>query len=284
MPQNLSASEWLTYSTVRIECELQNRQISTDTGFFYRFVEKGDSHIPVIVTNKHMVEGAIHGRFHLNMASSTAEILIGQHKGFTLDNFQQRWIFHPDDEVDLCVMPIAPLINLVSDQGQEAFYTSLDNKLIPSDQELSDLTAMEEIVMIGYPNGIWDAVNNAPILRRGVTATHPRLDYNGKSEFMIDAACFPGSSGSPVFLFNIGAYQIKSGATAIGTRLKLLGILYAGPQHTATGDLEIVNVPTHQRVVAFSRIPNNLGCVVKAKKLLDFEQILEQLSSSQTTA
>lgn len=138
--------------------------------------------------------------------------------------------------------------------------------------------------MIGYPNGIWDAVNNAPILRRGVTATYPRLDYNGKSEFMIDAACFPGYSGSPVFLFKIGAYQIKSGATAIGTRLKLLGILYAGPQHTATGDLEIVNVPTHQRVVAFSRIPNNLGCVVKAKKLLDFEQILEQLSSSQTTA
>jgi hypothetical protein len=284
MTQEFSTSEWLTHSTVRIECELQGEQISTGTGFFHRFLENGDSHIPAIVTNKHVVEGALHGRFHLNIANSTSEILFGQHKSFTLDDFQQWWIFHPDNEVDLCAMPIAPLINLVSDQGQQAFYTSLDNKLIPSEQELSDLTAMEEIVMIGYPNGIWDAVNNAPILRRGVTATHPRLDYNGRSEFMIDAACFPGSSGSPVFLFNTVAYKVKSGATTIGTRLKLLGILYAGPQHTASGDLEIVNVPTQQRVVAFSRIPNNLGCVIKAKKLLDFEPMFEKLVGSQTTA
>ena len=77
---------------------------------------------------------------------------------------------------------------------------------------------------------------------------------------------------------------MKSGATVIGTRLKLLGVLYAGPQHTATGDLEIVNVPTQQRVVAFSRIPNNLGCVIKAKKLLDFEKILAKLAVSQVTA
>jgi V8-like Glu-specific endopeptidase len=283
MPQDLSASELLTHSTVRIECELQNKDTSTGTGFFYH-VKNGDSLIPVIITNKHVVEGSIHGKLHLNIANSTGEILIGQHKSFTFDDFQQYWIFHPDDDVDLCVMPIAPLINQVNTQQQQACYTSLDNRLIPSEQEVSELTAMEEIVMIGYPNGIWDSVNNAPILRRGVTATHPKLDYNGKSEFMIDAACFPGSSGSPVFLFNIGAYQVKSGIPNIGTRIKLLGVLYAGPQHTATGNLEIVNVPTQQRVVAFSRIPNNLGCVIKAKKILDFEPILKTRAHSQSTA
>jgi hypothetical protein len=35
-----------------------------------------------------------------------------------------------------------------------------------------------------------------------------------------------------------------------GMRLKLLGILYAGPQHTATGEIEIVNVPVKQQPVA----------------------------------
>jgi hypothetical protein len=58
-----------------------------------------------------------------------------------------------------------------------------------------------------------------------------------------------------------------------GMRLKLLGILYAGPQHTATGEIEIVNVPVKQQPVAISRIPSNLGIVIKSEKLLDFENI-----------
>lgn len=53
--------------------------------------------------------------------------------------------------------------------------------------------------------------------------------------------------------------------------MKLLGVLYAGPQHTAEGELEVVTVPTQQqRVVTISRIPNNLGVVIKATKLEDF--------------
>lgn len=52
--------------------------------------------------------------------------------------------------------------------------------------------------MVGYPDGIWDEFNNQPIVRRGITATHPKNDFNGKGEFLIDAVCFPGSSGSPV--------------------------------------------------------------------------------------
>jgi len=72
--------------------------------------------------------------------------------------------------------------------------------------------------MVGYPVGIWDSANNMPVIRRGITATHPGKDYEGKSEFMIDAACFPGSSGSPVFLFNLGSYPQKAGGIVIGTR------------------------------------------------------------------
>jgi hypothetical protein len=134
--------------------------------------------------------------------------------------------------------------------------------------------------MIGYPNGIWDAVNNMPIIRRGSTATHPNLDYEGRPEFMIDAACFPGSSGSPVFLFNTGGYAVRGGGLAIGTRIKLLGVLYAGPQHTATGEIKIVAVPTLQQPIAVSRIPNNLGMIIKSARLRDFEPILKSLAST----
>jgi hypothetical protein len=57
----------------------------------------------------------------------------------------------------------------------------------------------------------------------------------------------------------------------VGTRIKLLGILYAGPQHTVEGEIRIVKVPTLDRPVSVSTIPNNLGIVVKARKLDAFE-------------
>jgi hypothetical protein len=96
---------------------------------------------------------------------------------------------------------------------------------------------------------------------------------------MIDAACFPGSSGSPVFLFNIGGWASKQGGMVIGgARIKLLGALYAGPQHTATGEIQIVNVPTQQTPVAISRIPNNLGLIIKAQRILEFDPILRRLA------
>lgn len=113
-------------------------------------------------------------------------------------------------------------------------------------------------------------------MRRGSTATHPCLDYNGKKEFMIDAACFPGSSGSPILIFNPSGYTTKAGNVMIGaTRVLLLGVLYAGPQQTAQGEIKVVNVPTLQQPVAFSRIPNNLGIVIKAERVIELGALFE---------
>jgi len=115
-----------------------------------------------------------------------------------------------------------------------------------------------------------------PVIRQGITATHPAKNYEGKSEFMIDAACFPGSSGSPVFLFNLGSYP-KAGGITIGSRVKLLGVLYAGPQYNAQGEIQIVTVPTGQKLIASAAVPINLGIVVKSKRLRDFDPLLKAL-------
>ena len=126
--------------------------------------------------------------------------------------------------------------------------------------------------MVGYPNGLWDAVNNMPIFRKGSTATHPNFDYNGKKEFLIDIAAFPGSSGSPVMIFNQGGYQDKKGNVFMGKdRVILLGVLYAGLQHTATG--EIIISPNLQNPVALSKIPNNIGIVLKAERISELEPL-----------
>jgi len=277
MMNNLSPSEQLTYSTVRIECEIAPSGAGTGTGFFHQFAKSADKFIPAIVTNKHVINGAQKGLIHLHLADENGNPLSGQFFSVVIENMQSNWILHPDPDVDLCIMPIAPLLTQAQSSGKKVFFISLDHSLIPSSDLMKELTAIEDVIMIGYPNGIWDQTNNMPIVRKGITATHPNLNYNGKQEFMIDAACFPGSSGSPVFLFNIGTYAQRDGGTNIGSRIALLGILYAGPQHTATGEIQIVNVPTQQKPVAFSRIPNNLGLVIKSGKLLDFDPILQKL-------
>nr|AAZ91408.1 hypothetical protein [Neisseria meningitidis] len=53
---------------------------------------------------------------------------------------------------------------------------------------------------------------------------------------------------------------------------KLMGILYAGPQQTISGEIYITTV---NKPISVSSIPINLGFVIKAEKLLDFKPILK---------
>lgn len=177
------------------------------------------------------------------------------------------------------MFPVAPLLQQAEDAGLKVFFQALQESLIPTPEVLADLGGIEDITMIGYPNGIWDQQNNMPIVRRGITATNPKLDYDGLPVFVIDCACFPGSSGSPVLIFNQGAYTDAHGNMNLGAgRVLLLGVLYAGPQHIAEGEVRTINVPLQQIPIALSRIPNNLGFVVKSQRILDFKDQLIALA------
>lgn len=271
---NLSISEQLTYSTVRIECELKTGGVSTGTGFFFNFLEDKEKniHVPVVITNKHVIKNASQGKLIITKSNEKGEPIDIEHFTISFDNFESFWKLHPETDVDLCAMPIAPFINEANKNGDKLFYIPLTKDLLITEKHNEELTALEEVLMIGYPNGIWDSVNNMPIFRKGWTATNPLLDYNGKKEIMIDIAAFPGSSGSPVLIFNEGGYRDKKGNTYMGSsRIILLGVLYAGPQATATG--EIIMSPNLQRPMAISKIPNNLGLIIKAERILELEKL-----------
>ena len=146
---------------------------------------------------------------------------------------------------------------------------------IPSKSEMEmEFSRIEDITVVGYPDGIWDAFNNMPITRRGITATPIQMDFENKPRFLIDAAIYGGSSGSPVFVFNQGSYSKPDGGLYAGTRLKLVGVVYAVAQHKVTGELEIVDIPAAKTPIANTLIPNNLGVVIQARELLDFEKML----------
>lgn len=277
MPEYVNPIEELVHSTLRIECETP-QGMSSGSGYYYAFLqEEGGFHVPCIVTNKHVVKGASKGKFYLSVKNENGKADLGKHFPVIFDNFETMWIGHPDPNIDLTIFPLAPIFQQSEKQGKKLHYVMLGKNLVANSELLNTLPTMEEIIMIGYPNGIWDEKHNLPIIRKGITATHPKLPYNGKPEFMIDAACFPGSSGSPVFLANIGSFVDASGSLCSGSRIALLGTLYAGPQHTATGEVRVVNVPTANKPISISSIPNNLGIVIHASKLDDFEPILQKL-------
>ena len=267
----------LIRSTVRLGCENLRGEMSFGTGYIFLFCEVDGKGIPCIVTNKHVVKDAVRGFFNLTVADADGGAKLGHHERVTLENLQRFCIPHPDASIDLVAIPIGPILNNASKRGSGYHIASLSRQLMATTELLNSLTSMEEIVMIGYPNGLWDEANNLPIIRKCITATHARLRLNDKPEFLIDAACFPGSSGSPVFLANIGGYS-SGGAWAFGDRIALLGTLYAGPQFTTQGEIVVVNVPTDTKPVAVGSIPINLGYVIQANELDALEKAIEKSS------
>lgn len=273
-----SLTDQLVHNTVRVECRDETGSRSVGTAFFFGFLREEQRPVQALVTNKHVVEGTISGAFDLTLRRPDGSPDIGNHRRLQLSDFADQWIFHPDPEVDLCILPITPLFNAAREQGFDFAYSVFEKDLIPSAETLNALAAVEDVLMIGYPTGIWDSANNIPVVRKGITATPPRINYQGRREFMIDIACFPGSSGSPVILLNEGSFldHIRSGMV-IGNRLILLGILYAGPMFTANGEIVRVEIPTRVEQAARTGIPMNLGMVIRSESLLDFEQPLRRL-------
>jgi hypothetical protein len=194
MTPTMSTSEKITYSIVLIKSQLSNGMMSTGTGFIMNlcFNESTKQCIPVIITNKHVAQNSILTVFEFVKQDANGMPL--DREAFVINYQAPKWIMYPDNDIDLCCLPIAPLLNqLPSDI--KVFYIPLDTKLIPTEAQLKELTALEEMLMIGYPIGLTDTYNHKPILRKGTTATHVKNDYQGKKDFLIDIACFPGSSG-----------------------------------------------------------------------------------------
>lgn len=257
-----SPSEQLLFSTLRIEAGN-----SVGTGFFYTVKIDEQTEIPLIITNKHVVGDNETINFSLHEAKQKDNQNVPAGK-FVKINYKSKWINHPDEKVDLCATPLQPLISQIEKAEKSIFYIKLTENLIWTDDKLEELSTVEDVLMVGYPIGLWDHVNNLPLVRRGITSSHPAINFQGENMGVVDIAVFPGSSGSPVLIVNEGSYGTRTGLS-LGSRVVLLGVLQSGPFYNSEGEIVIKNIPTtQQQVLANTRTMVNLGYYIKAKEII----------------
>lgn len=194
-----STTKKLLFSTVRVDTVLEDGSQGSGTAFVVTHGHARGQRT-FIVTNRHLVDGVRQGGLVFTQKRH-GQPLIGERFQLNIDQFPQAWFGHPDPAVDLSIIPMRPLEQAANAQGVELYYHAIDTRLVPDAAATRAFDALEEVLFVGYPSGVWDQVNLMPILRRGTTATPLALNFEGRAEFLIDAAVYPGSSGSPVFVY-----------------------------------------------------------------------------------
>lgn len=277
--------EILINSTIKIECiekDTAKGKISykrtSGTGFFFSFLAPGGLSYNVIVTNKHVIKDAVRGTLYFKLSNAAGYATFGKTQAITINDFSSRWISHPDTTVDLAIMMLKPVEDEVRLIKHVDLYTlGFNESMLPNDSMLKDINAIEDILMIGYPYGLRDTINDLPIVRKGTTATPVYLDYMGKKQFLIDMPVFGGSSGSPILIYNHSIWTPRHGRAMSGTRLILTGINVATFLRDFSGTIyPKVSQNITDSLMSQTTIPlYNLGIIIKSQRLLEFKPLLK---------
>lgn len=266
--------EQLPFVTTQMSVTTYAGLLSSGTGFFFAFdYNKGtekECYTPLLITNRHVLEDASYVEIKITRGAG-GKPSVGDTLSLSFDHAERLTIFHPNPSVDLAAIMIGPIMQKYH---ESLFVPYLSPTEIANEDEMKDINVMHDVIMIGYPDGISDTTNHMPIFRKGITATRPDLDYNGEKVFLIDASCFPGSSGSPIIAYDNGAILSSSGIVSFGRKMRLIGIQSKVFLHDSNGNIVPMKVPTQTSLGVVTQIPNNIGIAVKASCIMDFEPLI----------
>lgn len=197
----------------------------------------------------------------------------GQRYNLTITNWARLWHLYPDPEIAIAFF--GAVEQLLKQSGTTVFTKSIPESIVPTEGQIDLIEGIEQVVFVGFPNGVWDSVNALPILRSGTTATPFSIDFENKPRFLIDASVFGGSSGSPVIIFDPNFRRVDANNRVMGEgTLYLAGII--GSAYFWENQNEIVEryIPTQQSQVANVREMIDLGIVYKSHLIRDFTDVL----------
>jgi hypothetical protein len=268
-------SEKLLYSTIRL-----HDTSSVGTGFFFQLLKGSEKSLPVIVTNRHVVEkmGACSFSVHKDSNGSAHKTDVVD---ITIQNIQTRLVMHPTE--DLAIIPIGDIIQRQAEINTPLYIAWMDNTIIPTNHILESLNPLEEVLTVGFPGNFYDTLHNIPLFHSGHTSTPPNMpfatDYDegrrhSSRTFLVDLATMPGSSGSPVFIFNENGYSDRKGNHFLGgQRLLLIGVVFGVANQEVRGKVKIQSIPNETGEEVLS-IPVNVGACLLADQIFGFEDVL----------
>jgi hypothetical protein len=264
----MTLTDELLYSAVKLNCVKGGQVVGSGTGFFWTAPLPESKEMTMLVTNKHVLSGCDSITAVCHELAGTGDGPSGQLALVEIEVGAGPAWRHPDPMVDLCAIPFGRILNQAIQAGKPLFIKTLKAENLPSGDQWENFDSIEDVVMIGCPRGIYDEFNNIPIVRRGITATPLPKRYSGRDEFMVDMACFPGSSGSPVFIIDKGGHFDRSqNQFMLGQgRFFFVGVLYAGPLITNEGGIVLSRQP---RVEVAAMM--HLGQVLRSSALTELD-------------
>lgn len=218
--------EHVLFSTLRIQLiDEQGNENGIGTGFLIKAdVGHDDLSTILLITNKHVLKDS--PRFLINFHQKRKNLNepdLNKVFPFLALGYESAYTEHPDPNIDLACINISDVIQKHSDK---IYCQALDTEVLSNFSE-PYLDVANRIIFIGYPEGLFDTKHNLPIIRTGIIASHPKVDFDEEQNFLIDAQVFQGSSGSPVFLdvkdamFSRETIQFGGGIPAY----KLIGVV-----------------------------------------------------------
>jgi len=258
--------------TTPVEVTFSGDRGSLGSGFFFfDLVPKADEgpqwrklRGQYLVTNKHVVLPSEYGgtsaldhiqelRFFFRKAGEGGQSMEKVSRVLDRNELIDRVMLHQNPEVDICLVDIG---KLVTDEIQQAasdaltepiglgyLYHGIVDSDFPGASPIS-VHAGDDVLVVGYPRGLYDEANVFPIVKRGTIATRWRAHFMGMPYFLIDTQLYKGSSGSLV-ITKPQDHAVKDGKlmTTEDPQYCFLGIYSAEPvKKVPPLDLETITI------------------------------------------
>ena len=205
----MSIDDRLHSLTTIVDVDAQGSGSSRGTGFFYHVLaSSGDEKGPGwrqqvsywLITNRHVLIPDD------NIPNTLSFRLRQQSDGGALDWYGievpvpallERAKLHADPNVDVVAIDVTEELHTAVRNGVPITYSAVGELDFAGVNKI-DATVASDVIVVGYPKGYYDEVNNFPIVKAGIVASRWGLKFKGMDAFIIDAKLFPGSSGSIV--------------------------------------------------------------------------------------
>jgi len=246
--------EQVFFTTTRITIPNKTGDnVSIGTGFLVQMpLDDGTGrNLLLLVSNKHVfVDPGNKIEFIFNKQTETGEPDFGNIQKFTGDDFSSIYTEHPSPEIDLACINAS----IIGNTESKIYHKAITPELFADFNEDLLIPGLE-VLFLGYPDNRYDVHNNLPLLRKGYIASLPKIDFNNKKQFVIDAQVFQGSSGSPVF-------------TTIQGKFRFIGVV----TETMIKNGELMTIPTSGVGLGVQQILG-LGLVIKGTQVRELVNI-----------